>query len=275
MPDRRPSDARWRDDHDHPKNEPRKHGRTRARRRPSLSNALLSATFALVAVQTLTPGDRNGSRPSTAERSPQVQASHRPTPGTQPPGIEVPLGQMLEGLAVRPESREGYARSHFKHWTKVGGNRCDTRREVLIRDAIDPPTVVPPCVLVGGAWGSQYDGLAFDDPRRLDVDHVVPLAEAWDSGASAWTAERRMRFANDLEVSWALVAVSAGSNRAKSDQDPAEWMPDFRTARCGYVRMWIQVKARWGLAVDERELAVLRTTVEGCVPITGEHVPAA
>ncbi|WP_031089223.1 HNH endonuclease family protein, partial [Streptomyces sp. NRRL S-15] len=79
------------------------------------------------------------------------------------------------------------------------------------------------CALTGGGWSSYYDEVEVTEARKLDIDHMVPLAEAWDSGAYDWTAERRQAYANDLGAERSLVAVTAKSNRSKSDKDPATW----------------------------------------------------
>jgi hypothetical protein len=93
---------------------------------------------------------------------------------------------------------------------------------------------------------------------------MVPLAEAWDSGARRWTAATRQAFANDLGASWVLIAVSAGSNRAKSDQDPADWLPPEADALCSYLGDWLAVKARWSLSVDPRERTALEGLIRNC-----------
>jgi hypothetical protein len=261
--------------------DPRRKGRKGlGETRRSLSNAVLSATLAVVVVQAIPLGGPGPNPPPSPTSSAQARPSPSSSQSARPdspsgPSVAVPLRDLLDGLSIHPEGRQGYARSSFKHWIDSNKDGCDTRRDVLIRDGIPPPTIAPPCILVGGAWDSQYDGLPFDDPRGLDIDHVVPLAEAWRSGASDWTSNRRSIFANDLDVPWALVAVSATSNRSKRDQDPAHWMPSLESARCGYVRMWIQVKARWKLAVDDLEFNTLRNVVNECEPIDGEYVPAA
>jgi len=123
-------------------------------------------------------------------------------------GSELRLDQLLAMLTVATEDRTGYDRSLFRHWIDADGDGCNTRREVLIDEAVVPPTVGGGCSLIGGRWVSLYDGLVLTDAGKLDIDHVVALAEAWDSGASAWSADRRMRFANDLDVGWSLIAVS-------------------------------------------------------------------
>jgi hypothetical protein len=86
------------------------------------------------------------------------------------------------------------------------------------------------CALTGGEWLSYYDGKTVTDPSRLDIDHMVPLAEAWDSGAAEWTAERREAYANDLGAEHSLVAVTAKSNRSKGDKDLG---PVWSRDQCG------------------------------------------
>jgi hypothetical protein len=95
---------------------------------------------------------------------------------------------------------------------------------------------------------------------------MVSLAEAWDSGARAWTAATRQRFANDLGDSRALVAVTASANRSKGDRDPAEWMPDKR--RCLYVRQYVATKLRWSLEVDGAEKRFLGARAASCPQVS-------
>jgi hypothetical protein len=173
---------------------------------------------------------------------------------------------MVKGLKVAREVRRGYDRDKFRHWVDADGDGCDTRREVLIAEARIKPRVGAGCDLRGGRWFSYYDGVRTRDDSSFDVDHMVPLAEAWDSGARRWNARTRQRFANDLGDRRALVAVSASSNRSKSDQDPREWMPR-PVARCRYVREWTAVKTRWRLTVDRREKRALLRTARGCTNV--------
>lgn len=98
----------------------------------------------------------------------------------------------------------------------------------------------------------------------LDIDHMVPLAEAWDSGASAWTAQRREAYANDQGAQTSLAAVTARSNRSKADQDPAQWMPPAAEAHCRYIAEWVATKLRWNLTAGETEVAALRAAAGGC-----------
>ncbi|GGR66029.1 hypothetical protein GCM10010282_68810 [Streptomyces roseolus] len=87
------------------------------------------------------------------------------------------------------------------------------------------------CKLSGGQRPSYCDGQEVTDPGKLDIDHMVPLAEAWDSGASAWDAKRREAYANDQDATASLVAVTARTDRQKADQDSATWMPPRPDAR--------------------------------------------
>jgi len=170
----------------------------------------------------------------------------------------------ISALRIEPEDRSGYDRSLFEHWIDANGDGCDTRRTVLIEESITPVQVGPGCDITGGTWISVYDGFTSTNPRDFDVDHVVPLAEAWDSGARTWTNERRRDFANDLSFEQTLIAVSASSNRSKSDKDPAGWMPPNSDFHCEYVEIWVEIKIKWGLSVDEVEARVIEQVLSNC-----------
>jgi hypothetical protein len=183
------------------------------------------------------------------------------------------LVKMTRDLKVAREVRRGYDRAKFNHWIDADSDGCDTRREVLIQEARVKPTVTAGCDLRGGRWFSYYDGVRTRDDSSFDVDHMVPLAEAWDSGARRWNARTRNRFANDLVDKRSLVAVSASSNRSKSDQDPAEWLPR-KAARCRYVREYVAVKTRWRLTVDRPEKRAMVRTARGCKNVVVKVRPA-
>ena len=176
-----------------------------------------------------------------------------------------PAAMVLNALPVSPERGDGYDRDAFRHWVDADGNGCDAREEVLIVERM--AGTVSGCTVVGGRWRSAYDGVETSNPSTFDVDHRVPLADAWASGAWRWTDERREQFANDLAFGPSLIAVTASSNRSKGDRDPAEWMPPLPSQRCGYVKQWIAVKYRWGLAVDATEKSALARMLQGCSPM--------
>jgi hypothetical protein len=170
---------------------------------------------------------------------------------------------LLRSLAIAPEKPSGYDRDLFPHWDYIG-NGCDVRDLVLIAEAREGPSTGDSCPVGRGRWFSAFDGVTIRDPSQLDIDHMVPLAEAWGSGARRWTTSVREAFANDVGYSRSLIAVTASSNRSKGDQDPAEWLPPRTAYRCTYVSDWIAVKWRWRLNVDSREEGALRVLVNSC-----------
>ncbi|MFD3641524.1 HNH endonuclease family protein [Streptomyces griseus] len=188
------------------------------------------------------------------------------------------LADAVGQVKVTEENRAGYTRSSFRHWN-AGENAtdgCNTRAEVLLAEAVVASTVGAGCKLTGGTWTSYYDGQEVTSAGALDIDHMVPLAEAWDSGASAWTPARREAYANDQGAEVSLVAVTARSNRQKSDQDPADWMPPSPDAQCRYIGEWVSTKLRWQLTADDRELEALKVYADGpCEETIVRYTPAA
>ncbi|MEV6006066.1 HNH endonuclease family protein [Streptomyces sp. NPDC051976] len=181
---------------------------------------------------------------------------------------------LIAELRVAGEARDGYAEAQFGHWADADHDGCDTRAEVLMDEAVVAPVRSAGCTLTGGRWFSYYDDTSVDGPSGLEVDHTVPLAEAWDSGAMEWDADRREAYANDLDYPRTLVAVTAASHRAKGDQDPSTWLPSASDARCHYLDDWVAVKTRWNLAVDPMEQAALERLADQC-PDDALDVPLA
>ena len=176
--------------------------------------------------------------------------------------LPVPVSASTLQLVVAEDKTTGYKRSAFKHWIDVDRNRCNTRAEVLIEEAIVKPKIGPKCKLTGGKWLSAFDGKTITNASQLDVDHMVPLAEAWRSGAWKWTAAQRQVFANDLENSEALIAVTRSTNRSKGDKDPSLWMPAKN--QCIYLQNWISVKIKYSLTADPQEAEKLNSLVSTC-----------
>ncbi|MFG3657010.1 HNH endonuclease family protein [Streptomyces sp. NPDC047706] len=167
----------------------------------------------------------------------------------------------LAQLTVRAEDRTGYDRDLFPHWITQSGS-CNTRETVLKRDGSGVVTDSS-CAATSGSWYSPYDGATWYAASDVDIDHLVPLAEAWDSGAGSWTTSKRQSFANDLTRPQ-LIAVTDNVNQAKGDQDPATWMPSRTAYRCTYVRAWVQVKYYYGLSVDSTEKSALTNHLASC-----------
>ncbi|HEV7626977.1 MAG TPA: HNH endonuclease family protein [Streptomyces sp.] len=169
---------------------------------------------------------------------------------------------MLNGLTEQTEgSMDGYDREKFPHWSDQGDS-CDTRETVLKRDGTGVETGSD-CSATSGSWASPYDDGTWTNPSDVDIDHMVPLAEAWTSGASEWTQDEREAFANDLNVSQ-LLAVTDNVNQSKSDRDPAEWMPPKASFHCEYARMWVWVKSTHKLTTDAAEKAKLTEVLGSC-----------
>jgi hypothetical protein len=168
----------------------------------------------------------------------------------------------LNALTVAAESHAStYDRDLFPHWTTVTG-ACNTREQVLKRDGTGV-VVNSSCAATSGSWYSPYDGATWTAASDVDIDHMVPLAEAWQSGAWSWNTSRRQTYANDLGGP-ELWAVTDNVNQSKSDQDPATWQPALTSFRCTYARAWIQVKWYYALTVDTAEKSALTSMLATC-----------
>ncbi|WP_435975419.1 HNH endonuclease [Streptomyces sp. Qhu_M48] len=175
------------------------------------------------------------------------------------------LPDALAELTEAAEEPAGFQVSAFPHWNAGldPADGCDTRSEVLLTEAVEAPTTGAGCALTGGRWTSPYDGQSVSDPATLRVDHLVPLAEAWESGASDWTADRRERFANDQGAAATLVAVTARSQRDRAGRDPAAWVPTDAARYCRYLGDWVGTKLRWDLSADKDEVETLKLFADG------------
>jgi Protein of unknown function (DUF1524) len=186
------------------------------------------------------------------------------TASAVPPGIpDAATAQSeLEQLTVAPDgSMDGYDREKFPHWSTVEGE-CNTREEVLKRDG-EGVEVGDDCAATSGSWTSPYDGDTWTETSDVDIDHMVPLAAAWRSGASEWTDEEREAFANDME-SPQLWAVTDNVNQSKGDQTPDTWKPPLESHWCEYSRAFTHVKFTYQLTVNEAEKAALAEMLGTC-----------
>jgi hypothetical protein len=184
------------------------------------------------------------------------------SPSTSTSADPTSARQQLAALAVGgTQSMSGYSRTRFPHWIDQGGG-CNTRDLVLKRQG-QGVTATSTCKITHGSWLSPYENQTYTDPQKLDVDHVVPLANAWRSGANLWTDARRQDFANDLTRPQ-LRAVSLTQNRAKGDQDPSQWKPPNHTFWCEYAEDWVAVKHFWALTVTAAEKTALIDMLGTC-----------
>lgn len=182
---------------------------------------------------------------------------------------------LLQTIRVENEHQVGYDRALFEHWRDVDGDGCDSRDQVLKRDSISLPQVDPVnCNVVAGDWVSPYDGARWSNPSDIDIDHVVALKEAWDSGAWAWIAAQRKAYANDTSDSRTLLAVTDSVNQSKSDKDPSNWLPPLQSYTCTYLGNWIAVKVRWGLSMDSSEYGRIKNLLQStCVSLNIAPIP--
>lgn len=167
-----------------------------------------------------------------------------------------------------------YDRDRFAGWRDTDGDCVNTRHEILQAEAVDYSMNAEGCAVAAGEWFDPYTDRTYTDPRDLDVDHVVALADAWVSGAWEWADEVLDRFSNDLGN---LNAIAAGENRSKSASGPADYSPSAPGARCDYLVQYATVKIRWGLEITPGDFAVVAAGLEGCevgsVPDTSHAAP--
>jgi hypothetical protein len=164
------------------------------------------------------------------------------------------------------EPGEPYDRKLWKHWIDADHDCQDARVEVLIAESYGEVEFEDArgCEPASGEWQCPYTGKLLRESHLLDVDHLVPLANAHRSGGGAWSAERRMDYANDLSQPYHLIAVDYAANRSKGDKGPEAWLPPSEEFRCTYVREWVAVKARWGLGMSDAETTAIAEATRVC-----------
>jgi hypothetical protein len=184
---------------------------------------------------------------------------------------------MLFKLSAKAErGSTTYSRTYFKHWIDANSDCQATRAEVLIAESRVSPkyTTTGRCTVSTGKWYSYYDGAYWTKASDVDIDHMVPLKEAWESGALAWSVNNRTRYANDVGYYATLIAVTDNVNQAKGDRDPAAWLPPRTASRCTYAIQWVAVKYRWRLTVDPAERTRLSSILSGSCGARTTTVPA-
>ena len=150
-----------------------------------------------------------------------------------------------------------YNRKSFKHWVDADHDCQDTRAEILIARS-ETPVIFKKnnkrnknCSVVSGKWNDFYYFEILSEAKNIDIDHVVPLKHAWETGAGSWTEEKRKEFANDFEN---LVITNKKYNRQKGPKTILEWMPVDRKYACKYMGQWMHIKRKYGLTISKTEL---------------------
>ena len=171
-------------------------------------------------------------------------------------------------VAPIPPGIPRYDRAEWGNWIDEDRDCQDARQEVLIEESEVSVTYEDSsqCRVASGQWTGLYSGEVFIDPRDLDVDHMVPLANAHRSGGWAWDREKKKRYANDLSYEGHLIAVKASENRSKGSKGPEEWKPSDPGYYCQYAIDWITIKNAWELTAIEEEASSLAEMLMTCDP---------
>ncbi|MCY3663176.1 MAG: HNH endonuclease family protein [bacterium] len=201
--------------------------------------------------------------------APQPEATPNEPPAPEqapneppPPEAATQLVERLRPLVAEQDPNvPDYDRDHFAGWLDDDGDCVNTRHEVLQSEAVDFSMNAEGCAVAAGEWFDPYTDRTYTNPRDLDVDHVVALADAWVSGAWAWADELLDRFSNDFGN---LNAIAAGENRSKSARGPADYSPTAPGARCEYLVQYATVKIRWQLSITPQDFEVVATGLSGC-----------
>jgi hypothetical protein len=168
----------------------------------------------------------------------------------------------LAGLTVAKRTHAStYRAGLFPVWDIVSGN-CDVKETVIKRDGHGVETDSQ-CRATSGTWKSAYDGAFWLKSGQVAVDEVVPLKNAWESGAWAWSDDQREKFANDLKDPQ-LIAVTDDLVRLKGSKSPDVWKPPFHTYYCTYAKAYTHVKSVWKLSVTSEEKDALDSMLDSC-----------
>ncbi|KOV58772.1 HNH endonuclease family protein [Streptomyces sp. MMG1121] len=179
-----------------------------------------------------------------------------------PPSASTARSELAALTVATPHSMNGYARDKFDIWASQPDG-CTTRQEVLARDGKNVQDKPGSCQPASGSWYSVYDNSTVTEVAKATIDHMVPLAMAWKSGADTWTPDQRKAFGNDLKDPQLLIA-SESSNSSKGDSGPDVWKPTNHAFWCTYAEDYTHVKSVWKLTTTAAEKSALSSMLDTC-----------
>ena len=230
--------------------------------------------------------DTSTAHPGSQIRPGTVTIVNPDTSSVEPQGT-APIGsdeasealRILNTLPVKGRApKTGYSRAQFGDaWSDIDHNGCDTRNDILNRDlTAKQHKNSRGCVVISGILNDPYTGKVInfmrgkDTSEQVQIDHVVALSDAWQSGAQEISAQERLQLANDPEN---LLAVDGPANQQKSDSDAATWLPANASFRCSYVARQIRVKAKYHLWVKPAEKEAMINVLTPCAGAAAKPAP--
>ena len=206
-------------------------------------------------------------QPTVLQPIPTTPSSHPSSiPQASKGGAELILSVAVKGRGPKT----GYSRSAFgSAWADVDGNHCDTRNDILKRDLVNITyrSSGNSCIIQTGVLNDPYTGNIIQFARgvktssEVQIDHLFPLSLSWQQGAAAWSAEKRVAFANDPEN---LRAVQGLANSQKSDSGPGSWLPGNVSYRCTYLTDFVKVTLKYNLSMNPGDFNAAKKILETC-----------
>ena len=219
--------------------------------------------MAATPLQTATPQIDISSTPQTG-----TLPLATPTPPTEPRSDPTPAGRPILTLVIAPipTNIPDYDRGEWRHWIDIDGDCQNARHEVLIEESVVEVTFTNErqCTVATGRWIAPFAGVVVETARSLDVDHMVPLANAHRSGGWQWNSDQKRDYANVLDYAGHLIAVTASANRSKGARGPDEWRPEDQLYWCQYAVDWVTIKSTWELSATEQEWDALDEMLDSC-----------
>lgn len=171
------------------------------------------------------------------------------------------LEAKLDTLTVAAGDHSKYARTDYRHWITQNGS-CDTR-DIVLKNAgfASNPRTCAGVEKPGFVYTEPYSGKKVSNPKKLDIDHTIPLEYVNQHGGAAWDPQRKQQFANDFSQ---LVAVDASANRQKGSKGPGEWMPDNKDDHCRYATIWVDTASKYGVSITQKDKDALRGALQTC-----------